>query len=80
MAGAQAYYQRALAIDESTYGLNHPEVARDVNNLGTVLKVLGDLAGARACYERALAIHRAFLGEFHPKTVLVAENLATLEK
>ncbi len=44
---------------EMTRGVNgpdHPRVAIRVNNLGSVLKALGDLQEARKCYERALNI------------------------
>jgi Tfp pilus assembly protein PilF len=48
--------ERALRIDEAAFGPDHPNVARDVNNLGSVQQDLGDMAGARASYERALRI------------------------
>ena len=37
LAGARAAFERALAIDEKSFGPDHPEVATDVNNLGVVL-------------------------------------------
>jgi len=61
------------------FGADHPNVARDVNNLGSVLQDMGDLAGARAAYERALAIFRRFYGEDHPHTQIVLGNLRALE-
>jgi Tfp pilus assembly protein PilF len=45
---------------------DHPNVATDVNNLGTVLQAQGDLPEARKCFERALKIFREKLGEDHP--------------
>ena len=56
----------------------HPYVATTTNNLGLVLKDLGDLAGARAALERALAIDEAAFGPDHPKIQTVWENLASL--
>ena len=44
---AKRLYERALTIDENVYGPYHPNVAIDVNNLGSVLKDLGDLQGAK---------------------------------
>jgi Tetratricopeptide repeat len=61
-------------------GPDHPTVARDVNNLGDVLKASGDLPGAKAAFERALAILRKFLGDDHPHTKIVCKNLEALEK
>jgi Tetratricopeptide repeat len=68
-----------LRIDEATYGPNHPDVARDVNNLGYVLQDLGDLAGAKTHCGRALAIFEAVYGLDHPKTRMVAASLAGLQ-
>jgi tetratricopeptide (TPR) repeat protein len=46
------------------------------NNLGLVLKDLGDLAGARAQFERALAIGETALGPDHPRVAVIRGNLA----
>jgi tetratricopeptide (TPR) repeat protein len=70
--------ERALVIDEKTYGPDHPNVATSLSNLGLVLKDLGDLEGAKVRIERALAMYRKFFGEDHPKTQLVLENLKVL--
>jgi len=53
-------------------------VAADVNNLGAVLRELGDLAGARAAVERALAIAIRFYDSEHPKVRLYSSNRAIL--
>jgi hypothetical protein len=47
LAAARPLYERALVIREKTLGPEHPEVARDLNNLAVLLKDQGDLAGAR---------------------------------
>ena len=60
-AGAKACFGLALAIDEVAYGPDHPEVAIDMNNLGGVLKDLGDMSGAKAHFERALRHRRGGL-------------------
>lgn len=75
---AREILERALRIDEAAFGSDHPSVARDVNNLASVLKDLGDLAQARALFERALAIIRKFLGDDHPNTKTVLRNLESL--
>ncbi|MEK6259043.1 MAG: tetratricopeptide repeat protein, partial [Planctomycetota bacterium] len=54
--------------DEQVFGPDHPEVATDVKNLGTVLQDLGDLSGAKQAFERALGIFRKLLGDEHPYT------------
>jgi hypothetical protein len=74
LAAARAAFERALAIDEATYGPSHPEVATDVNNLGLVLRDLGELAVARTAFERAVQIFQTFLGVEHPSTKTVQAN------
>ena len=45
-AEGKQLFERALTIGEAAFGPDHPEVATAVNNLGGVLRELGDLAGA----------------------------------
>jgi len=79
LAGARAAYERALRILEASLGLEHPNVAVTVNNLGRVLKDQGDLAGARAAFERALRILERFLPPEHPHIRIVRKNLEAVE-
>ena len=65
----------ALRIDEAVFGPDHPNVATDVNNLGSVLQALGDRAGARECFQRALGIFRQRLPPDHPYIRITEENL-----
>jgi hypothetical protein len=53
-------------------------VAIGVNNLGLVLRDLGELSEARQCFDRALRIFTTFLGDDHPNTVTVRNNLKSL--
>ena len=50
-------------------------MATDVNNLGRVLKELGDLPGAKAAYERALKIDEKAFGPDHPNVATGVNNL-----
>jgi tetratricopeptide (TPR) repeat protein len=77
---AKEMYERALAIDEATYGSNHPAVAIRVNNIGLVLKALGDLEGAKKMYERALAIDEAAYGPDHPTVAIRVNNIGDVLK
>jgi tetratricopeptide (TPR) repeat protein len=77
---AKNCYAHALAIMEHIKGPNHPHVAITANNLGRVLKDLGDLAGARAHYERALAIDEAAYGPNDPDVAIDVNNLGRLLK
>jgi Tfp pilus assembly protein PilF len=48
--------RRALAIDEASFGPEHPDVARDLNNLAALLADTNSLGEAEPLYRRALAI------------------------
>jgi len=48
--------QHALTIREARLGPDHPDVARSLDNLGIVLRRLGDLDAAADAHRRALTI------------------------
>jgi tetratricopeptide (TPR) repeat protein len=77
-AEAEPLYRRALAIDETSYGPDHPEVATDLNNLAELLGATNRLSEAEPLYRRALAISENSYGPEHPSTVTVRNNLAGL--
>jgi tetratricopeptide (TPR) repeat protein len=78
VAEAEPLIRRALAIDESSYGEDHPVVARDLNRLAELLQATSRLSEASSLYQRALQILAASLGDEHPSTRTVTTNLATL--
>ena len=63
---AQPLIRRALAIDEASFGDNHPNVAIPLNNLALLLKATNRLADAEPLAEGARLFHqrneRAFGG------------------
>jgi len=75
---AKEMFERALSIDEASYGPDHPQVAIDVNNLGGVLQDLGDLEGAKKMYERALAIDESRYGPNHPQVATRINNISSV--
>ena len=62
LAEAEPLMRRALAIDEASYGPEHPDVARDLNNLAQLLQSRNRLAEAESLMRRALAIDEASYG------------------
>jgi hypothetical protein len=56
-APARLLCERALAIREKTFGLDHPGTAASLNNLAWLLQEQGELAAARPLFKRALAIY-----------------------
>lgn len=69
------YYQQALNIDRAVFGEQHPNVAGDLNNLGSVYCSLGQRDTAKGYFEKAHAIFKKFFGDDHPHTKAVAEWL-----
>ena len=72
------YYQRALAIHEKVYRLEHSVVATDASNLGGILQSRGNLEAALAYFHRALAIHEKGYGPEHPVVATDASNLGEI--
>ena len=67
--------ERALAIDERTYGRDHADVALTLTNLGNAYYSLGDYAKQRDILERALAIDEREHGK---DSTRVADTLTNL--
>ena len=72
--------RRALAINEQSYGDQHPNVARDFNNLARLLQATNRLTEAEPLMRLALAIFVASLGADHPNSKVVRENLELLQQ
>jgi len=77
-AAAKAVCERNLAITETAYGAEHPNMAAAINNLGSVLRQMGDLKGAKEHYERALAIDEKAYGPDHPNVARDVNNLGSV--
>ena len=67
--------RRALAIDEKSYGPEHPNLAKDLNNLAELLRAPDE---AEPLYRRALAINEKSYGPEHPYIATNLNNLALL--
>jgi tetratricopeptide (TPR) repeat protein len=77
-ARAEPLYRRALAIDEARLGEDHPDVARDLNNVCQLLQATNRLGEAEPLIRRALAINEATYGNYHPAVPICLNNLAQL--
>ena len=71
------YYEQALASDLKTYGEDHPNVARDRNNLGVAYHALGEFDRAIRYFEQALASDLKTYGEAHPNVARDRNNLGS---
>jgi hypothetical protein len=70
--------RRALAIDEASFGNEHPDVAIDLNNLALLLQATNRLSEAEPLMRRAVEIWEHSLGPDHPSTKIAQRNLARL--
>ena len=78
LAEAELLMRRALAIDEKSYGLEHPYVAIRFNNLATLLIVTNRLAEAEPLMKCVVEIFEKTHGENHANVATVLNNLALL--
>jgi tetratricopeptide (TPR) repeat protein len=78
LAEAEPLFQRALAIDERSFGPEHPTVAVRLSNLALLLQDTNRLAGAEPLFRRALAIHEHSYGPHNPTVATGLNNLARL--
>ena len=70
--------RQALEIDVAAFGEQHPTVARDLNNLATLLQRTNRLGEAEPLMRQALEIDVAAFGEQHPTVATDLNNLAML--
>ena len=75
---ARVRLERALAIYEAEYGPDHRLVSTPLNNLGTILRNLGDLQGALEYHRRALEIDEAEYGPNHPEVATDLNNIGSV--
>jgi esterase/lipase superfamily enzyme/Tfp pilus assembly protein PilF len=79
-AAAESLYRRALAIREKTLGLEHPETAYSLNNLGALYAIEGRNEEAKVLYQQSLAIREKVLGPNDAGIAITLNNLAALEQ
>ena len=75
---ADPLMRRALEINESAFGNQHPTVAICLNNLAALLLNTNRLGDAEPLMRRALEINEAAFGNRHPTVAISLNNLATL--
>jgi tetratricopeptide (TPR) repeat protein len=75
---AERVLRRALAIDETSYGKDHRNVATQLGNLAMLLADTNRLDEAEPLMRRALAIDEACFGKNHPNVATQLGNLATM--
>jgi len=77
-ARAESLYRRALNIRERHWGLNHPQLAESLNDLGVVLKDRGQLQAAESFLTRAVDMRRTLPGNSPEDLAISIEELGRL--
>lgn len=72
------FYQRALQIKSENLPQNHPDIARQLTNLGVAWWKLGDIAKARERSEEALKIQKISLSPDDPDIATSLNNIGVL--
>ncbi len=75
---AQQTYERAIEIDRSALGSDHPHIATRYNNLAVVVQNLGNFQRAEELYKEALRLNERAYGERHPDTAAIKGNYGAL--
>ena len=75
---AEPLMRRALEINESAFGNQHPTVAICLNNLAALLLNTNRLGEAEPLMRRALEINESAFGNQHPTVTICLNNLAAL--
>lgn len=70
----------ALIVDTEIKGPGHPDIAADLEGLGTVLWAAGDLERAEAVFDRCLALQRQIFTEDNPVTAPILNALAVVRQ
>src|SRR5947199_10095728 len=73
-------YQRALRLDEETYGREHITVATDLSNLAMFYEKRGEFGRAEALYREALLIQENVVGIEHSDILVVKNYIRLLKK
>src|SRR5947207_2002972 len=74
-AAAEPLYKRAAAIDEKTFGPDHPNVGMSLFTLALVEENLGNYSAAESLYRRALAVYEKAFGPENPRVKATREEL-----
>jgi len=69
-----------VILRRKVFGEQHPNVARDYNNLGLAWDNKGEYDRAIEYYSQSLVILQKRLGDNHPNTKMVKKNLRNVRK
>ena len=70
--------EQALAIDKKVFGDEHPNVARNLNNLAQLLYAQGKTSEALDIMKQVLATTKKIFGPNHPNVKNAEQGVAVL--
>lgn len=73
-------YEQTLRIQEKALGLDHPDVATTLNNMGNLFYDQGKFEEALPLTERAIAVLEKALGPEHPRTKIFRTGLGNIKR
>ena len=76
--GAESLLRAALEMNQRLFGHDHPEVSRNLSDLGAVVRDDGRYAEAEPLLREALETQRRILGEQHPALQATVRKLIDL--
>jgi tetratricopeptide (TPR) repeat protein/DNA-binding XRE family transcriptional regulator len=77
-AESQSFHKLALAIRKQVFGVDHPTVAKSLNELAVLSRVQGDYQQAEEYHRQALSIREKVLGADDPAVAESLNNLSVL--
>lgn len=72
------YYTKALAVWESVFSPNHPDVATSYDNIGVVYYKQGDYEKALTYHNKALSIRKTIFEENNPDVATSYNNIGSV--
>ena len=69
--------KRALEIREKCFGIDHPDVGKQLNNLALLCLNQGKYDKVEECYKRAIDIYTKHYGKNDPNVAKTKNNLAS---
>ncbi|TVY37960.1 Kinesin light chain, partial [Lachnellula subtilissima] len=70
--------QKNLALDQTTFGNEHPSTLTSMHNLAVTMDSQGKYDDAESLYRKTLDLEEKLLGKEHPDTLISMHYLATL--
>ncbi|CAF0744151.1 unnamed protein product [Adineta steineri] len=75
---ALAFYEKSIAIKQTTLPPNHPDLAKSYNNIGNVHINMGNYPEALLSHEKALEIRQQLLPSNHPDLASSYNNIGAV--